>query len=380
MTNRERAMAVLNYKNYDRMPIVHFGYWAETLQKWHEEGHVTKDECHYWGDNNEYDIAICKKLGFDFNWQPALALSTALKPPFPHKVIKDLGGGKKHVQNADGVILLTDDSISAAISAEVGHLLTDRASWEEHYKPRLMYIENRINKGWVSAYPSYLEDMEADVPYGVMIGSLFGYIRNWMGVEAVSFLYYEEEELYSEIVDTVGNLVFSVTKATMETAKNAGFTFDYVHFWEDICFNTGPLVVPSVFEEKVGPHYKRITDMVKSYGVDIISLDCDGLIDALLPIWLKNGVNTMFPIEVGTWDASIAPWREKYGKELRGVGGMNKNLFALDKPAIDAEIERLKNLTQLGGFIPCPDHRIPPDAKWELVQYYTDKMRNAYSA
>jgi len=126
----------------------------------------------------------------------------------------------------------------------------------------------------------------------------------------------------------------------------------------------------------VGPHYKRITDLLKKYNIDIVSVDCDGLIDKLVPIWLENGVNTMFPIEVGTWNASIAPWREKYGKELRGVGGMNKTVFAKDYKAIDAEIERLKPLIELGGFIPCPDHRIAPDAKFENVQYYCEKMHN----
>ena len=82
----------------------------------------------------------------------------------------------------------------------------------------------------------------------------------------------------------------------------------------------------------------------------------------------------MFPIEVGTWNASIGPWREKYGRQLRGVGGMNKTLFARDYKAIDQEIERLKALMQLGGYIPCPDHRIAPDAKFENVQYYCEQM------
>ena len=63
----------------------------------------------------------------------------------------------------------------------------------------------------------------------------------------------------------------------------------------------------------------RQLDALKKYGIDRVSVDCDGKIDKLVPIWLENGVNTMFPIEVGTWDASIAPWREKYGKELAGV-------------------------------------------------------------
>ena len=86
----------------------------------------------------------------------------------------------------------------------------------------------------------------------------------------------------------------------------------------------------------------------------------------------------MFPIEVGTWDANIRPWREKYGREIRGVGGMRKHVFAEDYAAVDAEIERLKSLVELGGFIPCPDHRIAPDAKWENVQYYCEKMRKAF--
>ena len=86
----------------------------------------------------------------------------------------------------------------------------------------------------------------------------------------------------------------------------------------------------------------------------------------------------MFPIEVGTWRASIAPWRTQYGRALRGVGGMDKVVFSRDYAAIDAEIERLKPLVELGGFIPCPDHRIAPDAKWENVQYYCDKMHRTF--
>ena len=37
-----------------------------------------------------------------------------------------------------------------------------------------------------------------------------------------------------------------------------------------------------------------------------------------------------------------------------------------------------ENLMELGGFIPCPDHRIAPDAIYENVQYYCDKMQNLH--
>ena len=155
----------------------------------------------------------------------------------------------------------------------------------------------------------------------------------------------------------------------------AGARFDYAHFWEDICCKNGPLVIPALFDEKVGPYYRRIVDLCRRHGIEIFSLDCDGWIDALVPIWLKHGINTMFPIEVGTWGGSIGPWRERYGRDLRGVGGMDKRVFARDRAAIDAEVERLRPLVDLSGFIPCPDHLLAPDAKWENVQYYCDRMR-----
>jgi hypothetical protein len=33
MNGRERSMAILHYQSYDRLPVVHFGFWDETLLK-----------------------------------------------------------------------------------------------------------------------------------------------------------------------------------------------------------------------------------------------------------------------------------------------------------------------------------------------------------
>jgi uroporphyrinogen decarboxylase len=107
-----------------------------------------------------------------------------------------------------------------------------------------------------------------------------------------------------------------------------------------------------------------------------VAVDCDGKIDELIPTWINNGVNTMFPIEVGTWQADFSRWRSMYGTQIKGVGAVNKKVFSLDYQAVDMEIERLKPIVQSGGFIPCPDHMIPPDAKWENIRYYCDKVRD----
>ena len=57
---------------------------------------------------------------------------------------------------------------------------------------------------------------------------------------------------------------------------------------------------------------------------------------------------------------------------------MNKTVFAQDRKAVDREIERLKPLVDLGGYLPCPDHRIAPDAEWDNVRYYCDRMRQIF--
>ena len=44
MTFRDNAMAVLRYQKYDKLPVVSFGYWGETVQKWADEGHITREE------------------------------------------------------------------------------------------------------------------------------------------------------------------------------------------------------------------------------------------------------------------------------------------------------------------------------------------------
>ena len=375
MNSRQRVAAILHYQEYDRLPVVHFGYWAETLAKWADEGHLTQDEIAGVTDGSESERLLSAKLGFDFNWYVTVADRTGplcgIYPPFEQKVIEQLPGGLIKTVNEYGVIAIEDPN-SPSIPSEVDHLLKDRQSWEELFKPRLQFTEDRID-GQMLADVARHEDERED-PLGVFCGSMYGQIRNMMGLEAVSYLHADDEAFYDEMIDTVGLLNYRVTERLLAS----DIRFDFGHFWEDICFNFGPLVPPDVFQQKVVSHYRKITDLLGEHGIDIVSVDCDGKVDALIPAWLDGGVNTMFPIEVGTWNTSIQPWRNAYGKQLRGIGGMNKNVFSRDYAAIDQEIERLKPLVELGGYIPCPDHRIAPDAKWENVQYYCDRMRETF--
>ncbi len=267
---------------------------------------------------------------------------------------------------------------------EFEHALKGRAEWEELFKPRLQFFPERVEGVPVNCEEEmrrfddggldYLKETNHENHYLLHCGSLYGTLRDYIGMESLAYLTADDEDLVVEMIEVNAELCYQCTKYALE----AGAKFDIAHFWEDICYKNGPLVNPAFFAEYVGPQYKRIVDLVASYGIDLVSLDCDGMIDKLVPIWLEAGVNVMFPIEVGTWGASIEPWREQYGKQVRGVGGMRKHILAHDYAAVDAEVERLKRLVDLGGFVPCPDHRIADDAEWENVQYYCDRMHEVF--
>ncbi|HPO52052.1 MAG TPA: uroporphyrinogen decarboxylase family protein [bacterium] len=380
MTDRERVKRILHYENYDRMPLVHFGFWNETLNLWACEGHIPEEIAKNWADGNYADSEIAEIIGFDFNWYNVFKPILGLWPAFESKVIEELPDGTKKILNRDGVVTLHKPG-AGSIPADVDHLLKDRTSWEKLYLPKLQWSKERVLKAPVIAGRdvltfeqgglNYLLTQERTKPLGIYCGSLYGRIRNWLTMEGACYLLVDDEALFDEIVETNAEICYQAVKTTLET----GVQFDFGHFWEDICFKNGPLISPDVFRKKIGPHYRRICDLLNKYGIDIVSVDCDGWIDALVPVWLDNGVNTMFPIEVGTWNGNIKPWRKKFGKSIRGVGGMNKVVFSKDKKAVYNEIRRLLELVELGGYIPCPDHRIPPDAKWELVVYYCQEMR-----
>src|SRR5665647_3083295 len=80
MTIRDNTNAILHYKNYDYMPVVHFGYWGELLSEWLKQGHITEDEARGYGDGNAVDRSIADKLGFDFCWTAQVGAHGGLLP------------------------------------------------------------------------------------------------------------------------------------------------------------------------------------------------------------------------------------------------------------------------------------------------------------
>jgi len=199
-----------------------------------------------------------------------------------------------------------------------------------------------------------------------------GWIRNWMGIENMTYLIYDEPEVFADMVETLSNLscwAIDQIIPRMGTRPDMGFG------WEDICSKSGPFESPSIFRKYVAPGYMKIRNKLQEYGVGLLGVDSDGDVSALLGPWLDAGVNLIFPLEIGTWNADPIEVRKRYGKELRIIGGFNKLVLERGKEEIDAEIERRLPLMKEGGFIIMPDHSITPGVSLENYKYYLEKIR-----
>jgi hypothetical protein len=364
MNDRERFLATLRYQPVDRGMICDFGFWPETITTWHEQGlprHVTYEKY-----SHEHTDPF---FGMDPYSGAGASLNLGLTPDFGWTVLEDRGDHELVRQN-DGVTVLRKKTMGS-IPEHHGHLLTDRASWEEHYKPRLAIDAPDRYPGdfadWQHKHFSSLPDK----PAAVWSGSLYGWLRDWMGVEAISYLVYDDEALFTEMVHTLADL----TVHSLNLAFANGARYDAASMWEDMCYNGGPLLTPAIFKRILVPQYRRITDLLHAHGVDIVWIDCDGKIDDLIPLWLSCGVNTMFPIEVGTWGGDPVAMRKQYGRELLLMGGVDKHILAGSHADIEAHVKRLAPLVEQGGYIPMPDHRVPPDVPYRNYLHYLKTAR-----
>ena len=84
---------------------------------------------------------------------------------------------------------------------------------------------------------------ERDRPLGLHCGSLWGRIREIVGLVGLSYLMTDDPDLVGTILEATAEICYQGTKAILEQYDD----FDFAHFWEDICYRAGPLVNPRVF-------------------------------------------------------------------------------------------------------------------------------------
>jgi uroporphyrinogen decarboxylase len=245
----------------------------------------------------------------------------------------------------------------------------DRATWNE-YKKRL---NPNTSERWPVDWNAYVQEMNRlgkGTPISLSVGSFYGYLREWVGTERILYMFYDDPNLIEDMMEQILYLGTEIIKRVLKDIR-----IDLARFWEDMCYKTGPLISPAMVSSFMMPRYKKITDLLHSYDVDVIFVDSDGNVEQLVPLWLESGINYIWPCEVAAGNDVIA-LRKKYGKDLIIGGGIDKRALIKGKEAIREEVmSKVPFLLGQGGYLPCVDHAVPPDVTLESYCYYVNLMR-----
>jgi len=351
MTDRQRFVNQMHYKPVDRSFHMEFGWWQECYEQWpmFVDNGITKE-----GDANGF-------LGFDrmgHVWG-----ETWLNPPFKYEVIAETETTRTF-RNADGLLAEAPKDGHSTIPHFTRSSVNTPDDWKRVKEQRLRRddparkVDIARQKEW---HPP-----GRDYPLGVGCGSMIGKIRDMLGFEGLAYACYDYPNMVEDMVETACVLVEDFLDQVLPH-----FDFDLATGWEDICFKNGPIVSLDFFRNVVTPRYARIGAKLRAHGVDVWWTDCDGDIRPIVPCFLSAGLNTMFPFEVNS-SGHPGELLDKYGPQLRIVGGVDKMVLARGKAEIKAYLESLAPYVERGGFIPHCDHRCPPDVSQDNYLYYLD--------
>ncbi|HOX38499.1 MAG TPA: uroporphyrinogen decarboxylase family protein [Candidatus Brocadiia bacterium] len=358
MTLRERFRRTMFYQKPDYLPNYEFGYWAETLPLWHEQGLPKEIN----DEGKAYDY-------FGIEAHAGAPVNNGSIAGFEHKVLEDTDEYTIYIDGGTGSTAKINKKGYRSIPHFIGFPLKDRKSWEE--------IKWRFDPDKGERYPKEWDkwaqaQLRRDYPLVIGIGSMLGVPRNFIGFENTALMAYDDPDLLDDIVETMCNCVVKTIERAVKDVE-----FDAGAGWEDICFNSGPLISPTMFEKLVTPRYRRIADLLNLHGCHILYTDCDGDITPIVPQFLKGGINCMFPVEVNAGSDPVN-LRDKFGRELRMMGGVCKRKLAAGPKAIEKELKRIEPVVRDGGFIPHVDHRCPADVTLENYRFYMKLKREMF--
>lgn len=350
MNSRERYVATTHYQPRDQLYQWEMGPYGETIRRWHGEGLPTDTDWAYWSGYDRFEVA---------------PVNVGLCPAFEYEKISE-GDGYEIYRDTDGVIKKKlKDVPPPGMPQYLEYPLKGKEEWPK--------FRTRLNPDSPARFPIHWESMKnqhahRDYPLGIHTGSLYGWLRNWMGVEGISLAVYDDPGFVERAATEMADCTLGVLEKALD-----GVEYDFTLFWEDMAYKTSSLISPEHYRKLFLPQYRRITDWLHRAGIDVLMLDSDGNVEELIPCWLDVGINYIYPMEVAA-GMDVVALRKKFGKDLLIGGGMDKRVMAGDKTAIKKMVEDKIPLMQEGGYVPGCDHAITPDISWDNYHYYRELL------
>ena len=362
MTSRERMHATINFEPVDRpfrweAP----GIWASTITRWKNEGLPDSAD----GRHPDY-------FGFDkLVWLP-LARWT-VNPYCPAFDLELLADEETTVveRDFDGIVKRNK---KVGRETSMPQFLKFPVETIDDYKNDVAW---RLNPDSAERFPDNWDELcaqyaERDYVVGLHVVGPFGFARNLFGEENLMYAVYDDPDLINLIMSDWCDFYCRLIKRVC-----ADVTPDIIMVWEDMCYNSGPLISPEQFREFMLDGLKQILDTAKSLGIAGLFVDNDGDCHKMIPLYLEAGANGFYPFECKA-GMDIVKIREQYGRAFVIIGGINKHTLS-DECSIEEMIEDIEKkvppLVKSGGYIPMLDHSAPPNISLSHFMNFLEYVR-----
>jgi uroporphyrinogen decarboxylase len=355
MNDRERYIACVLGEPVDRPPFwLNWGPWGTTWKRWEQEGKPATIT-----DHRSFMEPDMTPIPLPVNTGPC--------PKLPRTIIEET---EDYVTFYDEWgIKRRDYRHGESMSDFLEFPVKDRRDWEAF---KAQYLDpddpRRLEGDWREQGQEWMaRGWPIQLGY-YPDGGVFGPFRWLMGDEAGLIAFHTDPDLVHAIMDHITDIYLAVWEKAVQEVRA-----DAIHLWEDMCYKNGPLISPKMWEEFLGPNYRRIRAFADRHNIPVISVDTDGNPDRITPPMIRHGVNLLFPMEVAA-GVDVNVWREKY-PTLAFMGGIDKRALALGPAAIDRELERVRPVVEQGRYIPDLDHLIPDDVSWNNYCYYAQALK-----
>jgi uroporphyrinogen decarboxylase len=194
----------------------------------------------------------------------------------------------------------------------------------------------------------------------------FWQMREWLGFERLCTSFYDDPGMIEDMV-----LFWQHYIARLLRRVFACMIPDSIRLGEDMAYKAHAMISPEMVRRYLLPCYAFWGEIIRNAGCPLYSMDSDGYIAELIPIWLEAGINVCDPMEVAAGN-DILRFREMFGRRMAYRGGVDKRAMAKGGRILADEIGRVRPAIEDGGYIPGCDHGVPFDVSW---QNYVETVR-----
>lgn len=315
MDNRKRFFETLHYGNPDRVPYFEEGIRPDVIAAWKGQG--LSSEADLW-ERFPTDGRQEIKLDVDPNPQFQVWPST----------LKELESLQEYLNPADPSRL------------------------PENWKPKL--LRNREGILMVRVHEGLFLSMG--------VGEAKSFTR-------LMYQLADQPDFVREYMRIQGKFAAELTERVLREVE-----VDALVFSEPIGDNNGALISPRMYEDLVLPSYEPLLDLARQYEIKTIICRTYANMKALIPSFLKRGIDVLWACEVEQSVMNYPALRREFGRDLKLIGGIDLDALRKGITEIRQAIETVAPLVDAGGYIPLADGRVRADMPYENYMYYRELL------